>query len=176
MINIEKRSNYALYFQYKNLIKDDLFLFPYGDHGIAHTKRVLYLSSLLAEHYSLNKDYWEILAFACCYHDIGRVNDLTDPDHGQMSVEKCKRLQLDKISGLSVDSWKIVELLIEFHSIDDNLFTTNNSTINLMYQIIKDADAIDRLRFNDLDEKYLRLEYSKEIIPIALEIINNRII
>ncbi len=36
-----------------------------------------------------------------------------------------------------------------------------------MYQILKNADALDRIRLNGLDTKYLRLEKSHELIPVA---------
>ena len=42
----------------------------------------------------------------------------------------------------------------------------------LLYQILKDADALDRVRFKyyghgALDEKFLRLKISKKLVSVA---------
>lgn len=74
-------------------------------------------------------------------------------------------MKLDQLHNLTPDELSIVLDLIVYHSMDDDLWLDDDNL--LIYQILKDADALDRLRFNDLDVKYLRLAYSKELIPYA---------
>lgn len=157
--------------EYDKLIRDDLFLHPYGDHGIKHTRRVLYLAFQLAKKYSLNPKEWKLLALACCYHDIGRVNDITDYTHGRRSVNKCLKLKLPQAHNLSDEEWEIVSDLMHYHAVPDSHFTRNDQRILLLFKILKDADGLDRVRFNDLNIKYLRLPDSKGLIPMATKMV-----
>ena len=164
-----------MYTKYQQCVYAHLFLSPFGDHGIGHTKRVLYLASEIAKAYALNDAEKKILALACCYHDIGRTHDWTDDDHGRDSAEKMVRLKLDKLHNLSKEDLDSVLNLIVMHSLDDELFVGGEREL-LLYKILKDADALDRLRFDDLNEKYLRLPESKEMIQTALDLIAHGIV
>ena len=59
-----------LYATHMKCIKDDLFLLPFGGHGIGHTKRVLRLALMIASSYTLTASEINTLAVSCCYHDI----------------------------------------------------------------------------------------------------------
>lgn len=161
-----------MYNYYKQFIKDNLFLLPYSQHGILHTKRVLKLSLALAKKLTLTPQDTKILAVAACYHDIGRENENIEPEHGLKSSRKVLRLGLDKLHNLSEKDLDVVLDLIRFHSLADYLWTDREHL--LLYQILKDADALDRLRFDDLDPKYLRLPESKGLIDMEQEILNDR--
>lgn len=138
-----------------------------GIHNRNHTERVLILSSLLAEEYKLTSKERKTLYSAVVYHDVGRKDDTVDPDHGWGGyIEYIKRF----------GSNDIVEFLIVFHCKPDvaarkflgmKQLGIDNDRVWLLYQILKDADALDRIRFNGLDTKYLRLEKSHELIEIA---------
>lgn len=154
----------------KQFTTPDLFFRPYGDHGVGHTRRVLYLAMKLADKCGLNDENKKLLAIACCYHDIGRTNDWTDDDHGKKSAEKFLKMELNKRHWLNDKELEIVLDLIVFHSLDDKWWIREGDEL-LMYQILKDADALDRLRFNDLDVKYLRLPESKEMIDLEFSLL-----
>lgn len=156
---------------YKEFINHDLFLMPFGDHGVGHTRRVLYLALKLANKYELTEEEKKILAVACCYHDIGRVNDETDDGHGLLSVRKCERLKLQELHDMNDEDWYLVRDLIIFHSLYDFRFPRDDERSILMYKILKDADALDRLRFKDLDVKFLRLDYSRELIDLEFRLL-----
>lgn len=66
---------------------------------------------------------------------------------------------------MSDNDRKLVLDLITFHSLEDNLWEGVGRDL-LLYQILKDADALDRMRFDDLDIKYLRLPESVGCIPL----------
>lgn len=160
------------YKKYASLIKDDLFLHPYGDHGVKHAQRVLYLANQLAKKHCVTEAEWHCLALACCYHDIGRIHDLEDELHGHLSVQKMLKLELDSQANLSDAEFDIVSTLIIYHAMPDrHMPRENNARTVLLWKILKDADALDRIRFDDLDVSYLRLPESKGLIPLAHELI-----
>ena len=158
--------NNPLYEKYSPLIKNELFLNDGGGHGAPHTKRVLYLAMTIAQDYDLTETECEILALACCYHDIGRVNNDTDDNHGKLSARKVVRLDLLEGYDLTEKEKDSVLMLIEMHCLDDFLFNGDNREL-LLYQILKDADGLDRVRYFDLDTRYLRLETSKMLVKTA---------
>lgn len=158
-----------LYTNFKHNIKDELFLFPYSCHGVKHAKRVLWLAAVIAENYNLTESERNALGYACCFHDIGRINDYTDLSHGRLSAEKALQLNLlnDTISKRDIDT---ILMLITYHSVDDQWFVGNEREC-LLYKILKDADALDRVRFgDDLDINYIRLDVSKTMIDAAKEL------
>lgn len=158
--------------KYDNLIKEDLFLLPYGVHGISHARRVLYLACNLAKYYKLTEREWHMLAIACCYHDIGRTNDLYDELHGLKSVRKLTKLGLDTEACLTDMEAHVVNILIVYHALPDEYYPfKKNERWQLLYQILKDADGLDRMRFGDLDTKYLRLDQSKELVDFELRLL-----
>ncbi len=95
-----------------------------------------------------------------------------DDDHGKASREV-----YEKTAGKS--SAPTVNFLIEYHCLDDKLtkeYLKSADTIRarkrtwLLYQILKDADALDRVRFGiyDLDVSQLRLLISHKLVPLAV--------
>lgn len=84
---------------------------------------------------------------------------------------------MKKTAGRSSDS--AVSFLIEYHCLDDYLaeeYLKSADTIRskkrtwLLYQILKDADALDRVRFGiyGLDVNQLRLPISHKLVPLAV--------
>ena len=73
----------------------------------------------------------------------------------------------------------VISFLIEYHCLADDLaeeYLKSTDTIRarkrtwLLYQILKDTDALDRVRFGiyDLDVKQLRLPISHKLVPLAV--------
>ena len=158
-----------LYATYHPYIKDDIFYLPFSGHGIMHTRRVLRLALAIADAYDLSADEAKLLALSCCYHDIGRDNDCVDDEHGAKSAAKFLRLKLNEKHELNTNEVGIVLNLITMHSLNDNLFVGEERE-TLLFQILKDADALDRIRFGGLDIKYLRLVKSRKLIQLAQEL------
>lgn len=158
-----------LYFTYEKYIKDDLFLLPFGGHGIGHTRRVLQLALMIASSYSLTASEIKTLAVSCCYHDIGRDRECVDDEHGAKSAKKFLKLKLNELHNLTQEELEIVLNLITMHSLDDALFIGGKRE-TFLFKILKDADALDRIRFSDLDPKFLRLAASLKLIETAAEL------
>ena len=143
-------------------------------HDKLHTARVLFLALAIiqAGKVRLNRAELSQLTNAIVFHDIGRKNDRVDDGHGKASQEI-----YDKNAGSSADP--AVCFLIEYHCLDDTLaeeYLQSADIIRakkrtwLLYQILKDANALDRVRFGiyDLDVNQLRLPISHKLVPLAV--------
>lgn len=153
-------------------------LYESAFHGLYHSQKVLLFTYLLSKKCGLTKEELELVLDVAIYHDIGRENDNEDSFHGYISSQKIGSI----IKYKSADLNSLAGLLCEVHSVDDTRFQSIYETYfedDKYYEtflkfakIIKDADALDRTRFKKtasyaLKEKFLRYDYSKELVPFA---------
>ena len=158
------------YFKYKDMLNKLVFEHDTKGHGKEHTLRVLFLSILLATHHNISRENLELLCNAALYHDISRDNDEEDIFHGENSYEIYK---------INNKQNKIIEFLMSYHCKNDEYATrklkkakfNNKKEVLQLFCILKDADALDRVRFGilDLDMNYLRLEVSKTLTLVSYE-------
>ncbi|WP_324823504.1 hypothetical protein [Sinanaerobacter sp. ZZT-01] len=140
-------------------------------HGKEHTARVLLLSLILSELLNLPQSDRKILSTAAIYHDTKRVNDNIDLEHGYYS-------SLYYQSNVTKPD-PTVSFLIEYHCRPDDegyeeikrnrVLSKNRTKTQFLFNLFKDADALDRVRFGlqDLDVNQLRLPESKSLPLIA---------
>ena len=162
-------------------------------HGLYHSEKVLLFSYLIGKHYNLNEQDMRIICDAAKYHDIGRVGDDENKFHGNKSSEN-----IDSVIKYD-DEYELALLkaIMNEHSRPDNEADRSfddyfwsfededpnyseekikeyKKRYNYLYKVLKDADALDRFRLIGtcaaLDEDYLRLDYSKDLISMAEEI------
>lgn len=141
----------------KNLKREFLFKSPV--HGEGHIERVILHGAMLAMDNNLNSADYELLLIACAYHDIGRTSDWIDDLHGLRSAES-----IQKIIQIPDDDLNIIKGVIEAHSrhdwemldILDKYNNRNSQRAIMLSKMLKDADALDRVRISDLNTKYLR--------------------
>lgn len=158
-----------MYETYKKYIKPEHYLDPYGIHGIPHVHRVLCLADKISANFKLTERERKVLALACVYHDIGRVHDDEDMMHGAASVRKLLALGLLSAHNCKEEDRFLIEKLIIAHCVDDKLFYGTEKE-RFLYNILKDADGLDRVRLGDLDTRYLRFEESKALVDFALDL------
>lgn len=182
------------YSYFKNsFLKREYFLQDSPEHGYFHSMRVLFLCMVLAHLKKLNVQDRAILANAAMYHDIGRTNDDVDFKHGQVSVEQIEEQEitfytLDCKTPLSGEEYEldflpeeqcdITNRIIAYHSMPDEVGLSDSSMFGLseenkmkykeLFQLFKDADALDRVRFRDLDMTFLRKDVSKSLITLGM--------
>lgn len=162
-------------------------------HGLYHSEKVLLFSYLIGKYYNFNEQDMRIICDAAKYHDIGRVGDDENKFHGNNSSEK-----IDLVINYG-DEYEqaLLKAIMNEHSRPDNEADRSfddyfwsfededpyyseekireyKKRYNYLYKVLKDADALDRFRLIGtcaaLDEDYLRLDYSKELISMAEEI------
>lgn len=153
-------------------------------HGAAHSARVLLLSLMLADAHGLNKRDKSVLAIASVYHDIGRTHDDVEDCHGIASAEFYKENPF-YLPDFTSSFNPVSEFLIKYHCLPDeegfahiktNADLSKNMKKNtLLFNIFKDADALDRIRlgYNDLDIRQLRLNESRKMPLIARLVFQN---
>lgn len=150
-------------------------------HGISHILRVLLLS-LIYYHNSgvqLTEADRKMLIYFSLLHDIARNSDSEDDAHGDRAVQliQKKRLSLKGLT-LSKKELHIVHLIIRYHCRDDEAgigaiavepgFTRKDKArVTMLYNICKDMDGLDRVRFNGLDYRQLRTVYGRRLPLVA---------
>ena len=160
----------------KNLTNKYLFdVDPFGIHGIYHSKRVILILQQLVRFELLPDPQKTILAYAGLYHDIGRLNNGREQNHGFNSYKKI--IEYDLLGGvnLNTEEFEIMKYIIEQHCIDDEAghkaikgYNIENVEVaKLLYEMFKDADNLDRVSLGDFDKKYLRRNYSQLIEEYA---------
>lgn len=173
--------HYPYYNGYGRFIDEDWFT---GDaHDFSHTARVLFYSLMLADTLKIKDiEDIQILAYCSIYHDIGRCHDGVDENHGFESVNRLEEEDdLDVLPfDLSYENLLIAKDIIRYHCINDEvgiakitentLITAKDKAVHL-YKIFKDADCLDRVRFNnfryEFDIEYLRFAESKRLLFIV---------
>lgn len=142
-------------------------------HGKAHQARVILLCLMLATLKGLPARGCKILAEAAIYHDTKRADAGPDPEHGKRSAEYYRE-NTDAPDPL-------VEQIIEYHCRPDEeghtaiaslMAAANQKTAalaHLCYDVFKDADALDRVRFgtSNLDIRFLRTKEAKSLPLVA---------
>lgn len=161
---------------YYHLYRDKLvnlqFTQETADHDKLHAARVLLMTQILAECAGLSTIDRKLLGMASIYHDTRRTHDGDDTVHGKDAARYYHQNE--------IAHHPIVEFLCKYHCLpdeegfayieaDEDLRNHGTERVRQLYQIFKDADALDRVRFDiralDLDQ--LRLPVSKVMTLVA---------
>lgn len=124
------------------------------NHKIDHLVRTTVLTYKICQSLNVNEYDTMVLLISALLHDIGRKNNSNDIRHGEIGACKAKQLLKDK---------KIFDI-IKNHSIGDRNIKSEHKEMIL---ILKDADALERIRNNDLNVKYIRNKESLCFIDFA---------
>lgn len=145
-------------------------------HTKAHCSRVLLLALMMGRMNRLCITEQQALAMVAVFHDSRRQDDWLDVGHGQRAADYyrsyCKKTEL------TYDARTYY--IMAYHDRDDELglcvlkekFPDDSDAV-LLYQIFKDADALDRFRLGPdaLDVKYLRTGEAKELVGFAKKLL-----
>ena len=173
----------------KNLLPKEIsplwFDHPSKIHGIAHTYRVMFWTHILSTRLIENPfAKWHptipteqitqaaLLAFkAAIIHDLSRTHDGICFSHGKRAAEN-KRWVLDEFFG-NVDDpgWELIARAVKLHCTRDKPLKPNLD--DLVLAILKDADALDRVRIGEKPHpSYIRLPITEQYIDIADKFFN----
>ena len=162
----------------KNIKKQELY--PSKFHGLYHSEKVCFFATCLSIMEDLNDVDLQIIIDAALYHDIGRQNDHEDDLHGFISSNKIEMVVENNIIYKDEENLNILKAIIDGHSRKEKYKeitaedhdVTDYTRYSKLYDILKDADALDRTRFNVqdsayLDTQFLRFENSKLLVEVA---------
>lgn len=151
-------------------------------HGEYHSKKVLLFSYLIAKANNFNEEDLKIICDAAIYHDMGRINDYEDSIYGYASAIRVEQVINDEIYNNN-ENLNLLKAIIDGHSVTDERRDSFYDYYDLLdkerfiklYNVLKDADALDRCRFYEaenmyLDESFLRMDISKKLIPFSKKI------
>lgn len=154
-------------------------------HGPNHIERVLFHTNVLAILMDLNDEDYKIVMDGAMYHDSGRINDYEDNFHGFQSACMLNKIMKNDPFYKEKQNLNILKAIVDYHSIDDNRFSSiveyygvnDKERCKKLASILKDADALDRVRFLPSDFAYLNIEYLRNeqsvlLVQSAKELIN----
>lgn len=148
-------------------------------HSNLHCQRVLLYALLIGMHKDLPDGAMTVLAQASVFHDSRRINDLQDQGHGARAGQYYHEFCSQHPDLITFD--RRTELIMTFHDRNDvegiavfRSFVKELPLGALLYQIFKDADALDRFRLNDdaLDQSFLRTHESLDLIDFAKDLVH----
>lgn len=143
-------------------------------HTKQHSDRVLLYALFIAEQKKLSDDDKDALGAAAVFHDCARYDDWLDVGHGQRGADVYEKYCRETNAPFDERSY----LIMKYHDRDDSTAKTELQNkklknILILYDIFKDADALDRMRLsaNGLNPKYLRTDEAVEMIGFAKDLI-----
>ena len=142
----------------------------YSYHGIAHTIRVMWNAFVIASiDESIDKTMYLSILYASLIHDLGKRSDTEGETHGESSA----LLYQERMNQLSIKDADLILEAVKYHSIDDSKCPPNVHD-NIIWQVLKDADALDRSRLpgRGCNPSFLRnplfsTDSGKEILSFA---------
>ena len=152
-------------------------------HAAQHCERVLLYALILGEKiFGDDKDALTALAHAAVFHDTRRKDDYLDTGHGARAAvyygQFCKE-------NPDMRCYPESAYLMRYHDLDDNVgrkaiekeFGADSPRVLKLYDIFKDADALDRWRLghNGLDPKYLRTPEARKMSEYSHRIVDETI-
>lgn len=136
-------------------IKMELKIDFYGDHGIGHWKRVYTNTQVLANHYNIQSDVFELFAVL---HDSKRENEFSDKYHGKRAAAYVQQLYDDGDIQLSLEDLHRLKFACSNHT-----FTDKKDSLyqDLVVQICLDSDRMDLGRVGiKVNPRYLVTAYA----------------
>jgi uncharacterized protein len=94
----------------------------------------------------------EVVRWAAIVHDVGRLNDGRDPEHGDRSARWLRENYRRLPAQLTEEQLASVRYCCFWHVPPDRAAPELTSEL----VCLKDADGLDRVRIADLDVRYLR--------------------
>ena len=141
-------------------------------HGLGHIYRTSLYAFVISTRERISISDFKLLIESVLYHDIGRINDIDDAEHGFNAVKKLEFLK-DKYSK---EEYNLICFMIASHCLDDDVankildiyyIKAVDKAMKLLF-ILKDADALDRVReYPYCDIHYLRYHSSKRLLLLA---------
>jgi uncharacterized protein len=130
-------------------------------HGIDHETRVLIWTQVLATmEGGVDAD---VLGCAAALHDVRRTDDGEEPSHGAASAKWLRAHPEVLYSHIPLER---VEYLCRWHVPSDRRAPVMTREL----AVFKDADALDRWRFEEPDPRYFRTESARKLFSVSRDL------
>ena len=150
-------------------------------HGQGHIERVILLGAVLAWKESQPALETSMLLAACAYHDIGRIDDGIDRDHGLRSAQKMESIGLlEDFPEIPEKFHPVIYAAVACHCVraEDQpkmieLFGVKDHHLprfSVVSYLLNSADRLDRVRLGDLDPVHLECDSARELVDFAEEL------
>lgn len=161
------------------------YLYESAFHGLHHSEKVCLFAYLIGRHYKLNSEQMKILLDAALYHDVGRMDDKEDQLHGYSSTLRFAEIFATDPFYHNKTNLEILKAISDAHSVPDKriekvlgnyeLGGDSLNTAKMLAELLKDADAVDRTRFQKssgaaLKTCYLRTDIAKELVQFSYQV------
>ncbi len=128
-------------------------------HGVGHIECTMLHGAVAAMEEGLTPADARLLLAACAYHDVGRVDDTLDDEHGLRSAQR-----IGELTGYAGEELKLLQAAVEAHSRPDRQMDAviakyapaDYARCRRLAELLKDSDGLDRVRVGDLDPRFLR--------------------
>ncbi len=149
----------------------DLFIHNSELHGQAHVGRVMVHAFRLLQ--ATGSEAHAAPLWAAVYlHDLARTHDGRCYVHGERAVKRLETMPELKAlfarGGVKPDDYPAIETAVSQHSVPDELPATHPHY--RLTALLKDADALDRVRLGDLNPEKLRHQVSVTMVPFAQDL------
>lgn len=149
-------------------------------HAKPHCERVLLYALIMGKKiFGDDRDALTALAHASIFHDTRRQDDYLDTGHGARAAVYYRQFCEQHPE---MHYYPEAAYLMRYHDLNDNKgreaiirdFGNDAQRVLKLYDIFKDADALDRWRLgrHGLDPKYLRTPEAKSLIRYARHIVD----
>ena len=104
-------------------------------------------------------------------HDLARTHDGEDHEHGADAVERFHnepslRERLEQ-GGVTSSDLPAIEKAVTLHCMPNEMEPPRHHDYWPLVALLKDADALDRVRLGDLNPSFLRFRVSVAMVPFA---------
>jgi hypothetical protein len=105
-------------------------------------------------------------------HDLARTHDGRCEEHGQQAMQRLAQMidvrALFERAGVRDSDYPSIETAVIYHCRSQELDRSHPHYE--LTALLKDADALDRVRLNGLNPAFLRHEVSRQMVPFAEEL------
>ena len=137
-------------------------------HGQSHVSRVMVHAFRLIDATGWSEEALRLWA-AVYLHDLARTHDGVCYRHGGDAMKKFETLHhvrdLFARGGVTDDDYPIIHTAVVHHSLPRELDRDHPHW--RLTSLLKDADALDRVRIRDLDPRYLRHLQARGMVAFA---------
>lgn len=166
-------------YMFRKLRTDELY--QSSLHGQGHIERVILLGGILAWKELLQDLETSMLLAACAYHDIGRIDDGVDRDHGLRSAQRMEANDLlNDFPEIPAKHRPAIYAAVASHCIKAmerpkmlQMFGVQDIQVArflTVSNLLNSADRLDRVRLGDLDPEYLGSSAARGLVDFAEEL------